>query len=360
MTTQTRRTVGQIEVERDLGRGGMGVVRLGRQPGLDRLVVLKTLRRNLADEPALIERFLREARTAAGVQHQNVVAVYDCLAWRGERVIVQEYVDGVDLSTVLEEASRVEPRVAGLIALEVLRGLEEIHAVGIVHRDLKPGNLLVSRRGAVKIADFGIALGDQGPGLTQTGHAVGTPPYMAPEQLLGETADARSDLFSLGVLSYEMLTGQLPFELPSEEGGGRALVRQMQSGPAKPLRSLAPATPRRLARILSRCMAGRARRRPQSATEVREALEKALGPISPGECRTEIAAWLWEQGVFHQSEPEGTVALPRLVASRRRGRRGAGRWLLAAAAVLGLVLGANVLGVSEMPTSKREASGQSK
>jgi serine/threonine-protein kinase len=338
VTTQTRRTVGQIEIERDLGRGGMGVVRLGRQPGLDRPVVLKTLRRSLASEPALAERFLREARTAASVQHQNVVAVFDCLAWRGEHVIVQEYVDGVDLSTVLDEAERITPRIAGLIALEVLRGLEEIHALGIVHRDLKPSNLLLSRRGAVKIADFGIALGNQGPGLTQTGHAVGTPPYMSPEQLLGETADVRSDLFSLGVLFYEMLTGCVPFK--SDEEGGKALVRQIQSGRYPKLRSQVSGVPAGIARLIDRSLAARPRKRPQTATDLREGLETVLGAVPPGECRAEISAWLWGAGVFH-IEDGATVALPQQPAVGKRRRRPLpSGWLAAAAAALGLVAGA--------------------
>ena len=243
---KSSRTIGHVEIERELGKGGMGVVHLGQQPALDRPVVIKTLRRALADDPTLEERFLREARSAAAVHHQNVVAVYDCFTWRGEHYMVQEYVEGVDLATALAVSTRVAPRIAALVALELVRGLEEIHALGIVHRDLKPSNILLSHAGATKIADFGIALGDDGPGLTQTGHAVGTPLYMSPEQLLGERADSRSDFFSLGVLMYEMLTGRVPFA-EGEEEAGRSLVRRMQGGRYPRLRRLAPETPRMLA-----------------------------------------------------------------------------------------------------------------
>jgi len=325
---QERKTIGHVEIERELGRGGMGVVRLGHQPGLERPVVVKTLRRALADDPTLEERFLREARSAASVHHQNVVAVYDCFTWRNEHYIVQEFVDGVDLSTVIASTSRIAPRIAALVALEMARGLEEIHALGIVHRDLKPSNILVSRAGATKIADFGIALGDEGPGLTQTGHAVGTPLYMAPEQLLGERADPRSDLFSLGVLVYEMLAGRVPFAEDDEELGP-SLVRRMQAGYYPRLRRLSPETPRVLARLVAKCLKSKPGRRPGSATVLRESLEGIVGAVSPGACRTEIAAWVWSQGVFRPGE-DGTVAVARpLPAGRWRwwGRR----WAVAAA-----------------------------
>jgi serine/threonine protein kinase len=325
MSDAARRTIGQVEIERELGRGGMGVVRLGLQPQLERPVVVKTLRRSLAEDECLGERFLREARTAASVHHQNVVAVYDCFVYRGERFIVQEFVDGVNLGTALEKVGRFDARIAGLVALEVVRGLEEIHALGIVHRDLKPTNVLISTAGAAKIADFGIALGEEGPGLTQTGHSMGTPPYMAPEQLLGDTADARSDLFAVGVVVYELLTGRVPFAVDEQ---GPALVRRMQARRYPKLRRLAPGTPRVLTRLVTRCLQPRPRRRPASTTALREALEAWLGHPSPGECRSEIAAWLWGLGVF-QDRDDRTVVQLHAPRRRRRGRR----WLAAAAAV---------------------------
>ena len=329
---KSSRTIGHVEIERELGKGGMGVVHLGHQPALDRPVVIKTLRRALADDPTLEERFLREARSAAAVHHQNVVAVYDCFTWRGEHYIVQEYVEGVDLSTVLAVSTRVAPRIAALAALELVRGLEEIHALGIVHRDLKPSNILLSRAGATKIADFGIALGDDGPGLTQTGHAVGTPLYMSPEQLLGERADSRSDFFSLGILMYEMLTGRVPFAEGEEEAGG-SLVRRMQGSRYPRLRRLAPETPRALARLVNKCLRSKPGKRPLSATSLRESLERVVGSATPGACRAEIAAWMWERGVFQPGE-DGTVAVPR-PAPQRRLWRGRLRWA-AAVAICGL------------------------
>ena len=342
---QTTKTIGHVEIERELGRGGMGVVRLGRQLGLDRPVVVKTLRRSLAEDPSLEERFIREACSAAAVHHQNVVCVYDCFVWRNERFIVQEFVDGVDLSSVLTSTARLAPDIAILIALELTRGLEEIHALGIVHRDLKPSNILVSRAGATKIADFGIALRNEAAGLTQTGHAVGTPLYMSPEQLLGERADSRSDIFSVGIVLYEMLTGRVPFP-DSEDAPGGSLVRRMQAGRYTRLRRVSPETPRALARLIAKCLKAKPHRRIESATALRESLERMADAASPGVCRVEIAAWLWGRGVFSPGE-DGTVVVSRL--PRRRSRRSrALRWVAAAALCGGLAAAAGSVGWVEL------------
>jgi len=295
------RKIASYEVEEELAQGGMGVVYLARQPSLERRVVLKTLRRDLADDPTSEERFTREAQAAAGVHHPNVVVVYDCFAWRGERFIAQEHVDGKDVASALAQVARFDPRIVGLVALELARGLEEIHARGIVHRDFKPANILLGRAGETKIADFGIALDAKGPALTQTGHSVGTPPYMSPEQLIGARLDTRSDLFSFGVVLYEMLTGKRPFE-ENADADGDALVTRIEAGRFVPVRKLAPATPWALARIVHRCLAAKPKRRFASTAELRRALERELGQPSPADCREEIAAWLWERKVFKASK----------------------------------------------------------
>jgi serine/threonine-protein kinase len=334
MTGTAVRTIGGYEVESELAQGGMGVVYLARQPALERRVVLKTLRRELADDERVTERFEREARAAAAVYHENVVVVHDCFAWRGVRYIAQEYVDGVDLASALRSAPRFAPRLAALIALEVARGLEQIHARGIVHRDLKPSNVLIRRDGAVKIADFGIALEARGDALTETGHAVGTPLYMSPEQLLGERADARSDLFSLGAILYEMLTGHRPFadEEPGQEGG---LVRRIEAGRYRAPRRHAPATPRALARLVRASLRARPRRRPASAAHVCAALERRFGAADASARRAEIADALWKLGVFPAREDE-TRARP---ADAPR-ERGPWQWAaLAAALAAGLAVG---------------------
>ena len=158
MPTQVGRRLGGFTVERELGRGGMGVVVVARQQSLDRLAVLKRIHPELAMDPELEARFEREAIAAARLHHPNVVSVYDRFQYRGAHYIATEYVDGADLGKILGSLSRLPWRIAATIALEIARGLEAIHAEGMLHRDLKPQNLLVGRRGAVKIADFGLAL----------------------------------------------------------------------------------------------------------------------------------------------------------------------------------------------------------
>jgi serine/threonine-protein kinase len=296
------RKIASYEVEEELAQGGMGVVYLAQQPSLERRVVLKTLRRDLAEDETHEERFTREAQAAARVHHPNVVVVYDCFSWRGERFIAQEHVDGKDVASVLAQVGRFDPRLAGLVALEMARGLEEIHARGIVHRDLKPANILLGRAGETKIADFGIALDARGSALTQTGQSLGTPLYMSPEQLRGARVDSRSDVFSFGVVLYEMLTGQRPFAEESPDGTG--LVERIEAGRRPPVRKLAPKTPRALARLVERCLRAKPKRRFAATAELRRALERQLGQPSAADCREELAAWLWERKVFKAAKGE--------------------------------------------------------
>ena len=295
------RRVGSFEIVREIGQGGMGVVYLAHQPTLDRMIVLKKIRRELLVNPGMVERFQREARSAAAVHHQNVVSIYDAFEARGDHYIAQEFVDGRDLGWIMTQLGRLDPEIAALIALEVARGLEEIHTRGIVHRDLKPANILISATGETKIADFGIAVAPTADGLTRPGIVVGSIPYMAPEQLLGQRADHRTDIFLFGNLLFEMLTGSAPYRGPEDEAL-ESLLERMQGERYADVRKIAPATPRILSRLIRGCLRARPTRRISSITHLRQSLERTLGRPSPLDCRSEIAQHLWARGAFHTDD----------------------------------------------------------
>jgi serine/threonine-protein kinase len=300
----------------------MGVVYLARQPALERTVVLKKMRRDLLADPSMVERFQREARAAAMIHHQNVVAVYDCFVARGDHYIAQEYVDGPDLREILSKIGKLEPRLAARIALEVARGLEEIHSQGIVHRDLKPSNIIIGRSGEAKIADFGIAIEGRGAGLTRPGTMLGSVPYMSPEQMLGERVDYRSDLFSFGILLYEMITGVPPFR-ESDDGATDTLVERMQSGRYVSPRKMASRVPWYLVWLIRRCLKGNPARRARGATQVRKHLERWLGNVSPADTRKRIVEPLAARDLLRveKDETEPTVAASRTRGRLRRWRR---------------------------------------
>ena len=324
------RQVGNFEIVREIGQGGMGVVYLAHQPTLDRMVVLKKIRRDLLVDPGIVERFQREARAAAAVHHQNVVSIYDSFEVRGDHYIAQEFVDGLDLRGIRNQLGRLDPELAALIALEVARGLEEIHTRGIVHRDLKPANILIGATGDTKIADFGIAVVPKADGLTRPGLLVGSIPYMAPEQLLGQRADHRTDVFLFGNLLYEMLAGLPPYHGPEDEPL-ESLLERMQDESYIPVRKVVPQAPRVLARLIRNCLRAKAPRRLASITIARRTLERTLGRPSSLECRSEIAQHLWSHKIFKtaggrtslQQAPQGRAR----IATRRHVR-----WALTAAA----------------------------
>src|SRR5947209_6392415 len=203
----------QLEILGFIGKGGMGAVYKARQPALDRLVALKILPPQVASGPGFAERFNREARALAKLSHPNIVAVHEFGQVNGLPFFIMEFVDGLNLRQ-LERAGKLQPREALQIVPQICEALQFAHDEGIVHRDIKPENILLDKKGRVKIADFGIAkiIGREAElGLTETGGTIGTPQYMAPEQAeKPETVDHRADIFSLGVVFYEMLTGELP------------------------------------------------------------------------------------------------------------------------------------------------------
>ena len=203
---------GRYRLESKLGSGGMSTVYLARDETLERWVAAKVLHREISDQPDQIERFRREARAVAQVSHPNVVAVIDAGEDGGRPYIVFEYVDGETLKQRIDRLGRLPLDEAAAYSIEVGRGLAAAHARRLVHRDVKPQNVLIDSEGRAKVTDFGIARELEQDGLTKTGRVLGTTDYVAPEQAMGKGVDARSDIYSLGILLYEMLVGEVPFQ----------------------------------------------------------------------------------------------------------------------------------------------------
>jgi eukaryotic-like serine/threonine-protein kinase len=202
---------GRYEILGVLGQGGMGAVYKARDRELDRLIALKVIRPELAMDPAILQRFKQELILSRNITHKNVVRIYDLGEADGIRFISMEYVDGEDLRTILRREGKLSSKEAITVVEQVCRALDSAHAEGVIHRDLKPQNIMRDKYGRIVVMDFGLArsLGDSG--LTQTGAIVGTLEYMSPEQALGSTLDQRSDIFSVGLIFYELLTGKAPY-----------------------------------------------------------------------------------------------------------------------------------------------------
>ena len=203
---------GRYRLESKLGSGGMSTVYLARDETLERWVAVKVMHREISDQPDQLERFRREARAVAQLSHPNVVAVIDAGEDGGYPYIVFEYVEGETLKQRIDRLGRLPVDEAAAYAIEIGRGLAAAHARRLVHRDVKPQNVLIDAEGRAKVTDFGIARSLESDGLTKTGRVLGTTDYVAPEQAMGQGVDARSDIYSLGVLLYEMLTGEVPFQ----------------------------------------------------------------------------------------------------------------------------------------------------
>src|SRR5246500_3922348 len=259
-----------------LGQGGMGAVYKARDKELDRLVALKIIRPELTTNPEILKRFKQELILARQVTHRNVIRIFDLGQADGFKFITMEYLEGQDLRALLREKGKLEPAEAAKIILQICRALEVAHGEGVIHRDLKPQNIMLDANGRAYVMDFGIARSAYLPGMTQTGALVGTPEYMSPEQAKGEKLDERSDLFSLGVIFYELVIGQSPFY---SETPLATLWKRMQEK-AKPLCEVDPAIPKALSDIVAKAMEIEPENRFASAQEFAQHLESWLG-ISP-------------------------------------------------------------------------------
>jgi eukaryotic-like serine/threonine-protein kinase len=337
LSTETL-VAGRYELVRPLGHGAMATVDLVRDVDLDRPVALKRIAENLARDEELRRRFLREARLAARLSHPNVVRVFDVGEDGGRPFIAMEYVKGETLADLVARRGRVPVAEASTLGVQISAGLAAAHAAGLVHRDVKPQNLLLGTDGVLKLGDFGIAVGYEGTRLTVAGTVLGTAGYLAPEQARGEEVTAAADIYAVGAVLYELLTGA-----PALTAGSLAELGSVDGFHPPDLAARVPNAPPELVAAVTACLSVRPEDRPASAA----GLARLLAPIAS------------EATTLALPPDPGTRAteiLARPAGPRRRWtpRRLAAAAALVAAAVAGLVLALalNSGGHTPQPSSK--------
>lgn len=321
---------GSYRVLKELGRGGMGVVLLAEDMPLQRQVALKIMLPRAARDAQAKERFLREARSAAKVRHDHVVTVYQVGEERGVPYIALEYLEGAPLDQYLKGKGALPLSMAVRLARETAEGLQAAHALGLIHRDIKPANIwLEAPKDRVKILDFGLARAEkENKQLTQSGIILGTPAFMAPEQGRGEAVDARSDLFSLGVVLYRLSTGKMPFDGSSM----MAVMTALAVDAPTPPRALNSAIPKSLEAIIMRLLEKKPTNRYSSAQEVADELLRIGDGIQLTQTQPSVPSSEASQDTFATSRDREGAGKPTLPDGRGSSR--SRRWLLVAAAVL--------------------------
>ena len=278
------RRIGKYIVKRELGRGGMGTVYLAEQPGLGREVAIKELILSAVADPTALKRFIQEAQVMARASHPNLVQVHDLEQIGDANYIVLEFVRGKSLRDVLNQGTLALPQTFAVMH-GVLQALDYAHKRAIVHRDMKPENVLMSDEGDVKVADFGIArlMDDSGAGstATKTGTTVGTPQYMSPEQVASSKVDGRSDLYSAGIMFYELVVGQPPFTASDADGPFTLMAKHVQA-PPKPPSVHRPGLDMGLEEVILKSLSKRPEDRYQTGQEFDDAMCRVADRVAPG------------------------------------------------------------------------------
>jgi eukaryotic-like serine/threonine-protein kinase len=339
--------IGNYQIQQKLGEGGMGVVYKAIDLDLERPVAVKVLSAALSQDPALLERFRSEAKAQANLGHTNIAALYSLLNIDNHTGIVMEYIDGETLNQILKRRGPISWQEALSWFEQALRGIGFAHRKGVIHRDLKPSNLMVNRDGVVKVMDFGIAKMLGGQGLTQTGMQLGTVAYMSPEQIRNQTIDARSDIYSLGVTLYELLTVHLPFET----GSDFEVMSDHVNTPPPPPSRYAPSIPQALQACILRALAKEPSARYQSVEEFSAALDAAKASAAASSSAPQLAATRLEQpaaNAFAAPPAPAAFAQPLNPGSKGKGILFGGVLVILAAAVL---LGYQAMKPKAVPSS---------
>jgi tetratricopeptide (TPR) repeat protein len=339
---------GRYEIQQLLGMGGMGAVYKARDNEVDRTVGLKVIRPDLAGNPAILARFKQELVLARQVTHRNIIRIYDLNEAEGVKFITMEFIEGEDLRTILTRQGKMSPREAITILRQACGGLQAAHNEGVIHRDLKPSNIMRDASGRVVIMDFGLAKTVQGDGMTQTGMMIGTMEYMSPEQAMGSDLDARSDIFTMGLIFYELLTGNIPFRA---ESAIASLVKRTQER-AVPLSDVDPTIPPALSMITAKCLERDPKARYSSLQELLDDLDVFEGkrPRSSGTGRTALRASAFAASL-------GTGAADTTTTTEAPAKRFPMRWVAGGVAALVLLAGVGV--VVKMKTGGGTGTGQS-
>jgi len=327
---------GRYEILQLLGEGGMGAVYKARDREVEHLVALKLIRPEMANHPVILARFKQELLTARQVTHRNVIRIYDIAEAEGAKYITMEYVEGSDLGKLLHDQGKLAPEKAVAIVRQICLALEAAHGAGVIHRDLKPQNILQEKGGRILVMDFGLARSVESDGMTQSGVLLGTIEYMSPEQALGKHVDARSDIFTLGLIFYELLTGKIPYK--ADTAVASLLLRNQER--AVPVAELDSSIPQGLSDIVSKCLERDLTLRYQSVREI----------------VADLDAWEGKRPVSASVEPR---AAPKTTLVHVDGRGVGWKWIGAGAAAIALAASAWMLNekLGGKPASKAAVSG---
>lgn len=266
------KVLGPYQIVSELGRGGMAVVYKAYQRTLDRYIAIKVLPPQFTFDTEFVRRFQREAKAAARLKYPNIITIYDVGEQNGLYYIVEEFVEGATLADIIHREGALPPARVAHIIVQVASALDYAHALGYVHRDVKPSNIMVGASDHAILTDFGIAKASEGTRVTKSGVMIGTPEYIAPEQIRGQVLDARADVYALGVVCYEMLAGRVPFQGDT----ARVLYAQVHEPPPA-LHALNARAPLAVEQVVTKALAKRPEQRYRTVGEFAAALGGALG-----------------------------------------------------------------------------------